>query len=197
MKLLFTPDDLGTAFNDLTRAARGYVPSQLRSGETAVGVLKLMEAAVRFTAQLAIEAGEEERDLGPVRDLEGTLIAKLATWVVDDDDGEVPLRLWTHDMSCVIGELARAAHHYAHPRSSSSVGVVKYVMETLPRNLTVAAVAFTIQLVLEETELPAVAMRGLEGELIRKLEAPWECGEIPLSVDVQDGPTWGSFSEKE
>lgn len=171
---------------------------QLRSGEPAVGVLKLMEAAVRFTAQLAIEAGEEERDLGPARDLEGTLIAKLATWVVDDDDdGEVPLRLWTHDMSCVIEALARAAHHYAHPRPKSAAGGVKYVMETLPRNLTVAAVAFTIQLVLEETELPAVAMRGLEGELIRKLEAPWECGEIPLSVDVQDGPTWEALSEKE
>lgn len=155
-----------------------------------------MDAAVRFTSQLAIEAGEEERDLGHARDLEGTLIAKLATWVDDAvDDGEVPLRLWPHDMSCVIEALARAAHHYAHPCPTS--GLVKYVMETLPRNLTVAAVAFTIQLVLEETELPAVAMRGLEGELIRKLEAPWECGEIPLSVDVQDGPTWGSLSEKE
>ena len=195
MKLLFTTDVLGTAFNDLTRAAHGYVPLQLRSGEPAAGLPQLTEAAVRFTAQLAIEAGEEVRDLGHARDLEGTLIAKLATWV--DDDGGALLRLCTHDMSCVIEALARAAHHYAHPRPKSAVGGVKYVMETLPRNLTVAAVAFTIQLVLEETDLPAVAMRGLESALIRKLEAPWECGEIPLSADVQDGPTWEALSEKE
>lgn len=195
MKLIFTVESLGNAFNELTKAARGYVPSHLRSGEPGAGLPQLMDAAVRFTAQLAIEAGEEERDLGHTRDLEGTLIAKLATWV--DADGEVTLRLWTHDMNCVIGGLTLAAYHYAHPHPSSVKGVVKYVMETLPRNLTIAAVAFTIQLVLEETELPAAAMRGLEGELIRKLEAPWEFGAIPLSVDVQEGPTWGSLSEKE
>ena len=178
MKLLLTATGMGNAFNDLTRAARGYVPSQLR----------LMDAAVRFTIQLAIDAAE--RDQGHARDLERTLIAKLSTWI--DTDGEVTLRLWTHDMCCVIGALTRAAYHYAHPK-----GVVKHVMKTLSKNLTVAAVAFTIQLVLEETELPAVAMRGLERELIRKLEEPWEIGEIPLSVDVQDGPTWGSIPEKE
>lgn len=195
MKLLFTAMDLWKAFNDLTRAARGYVPSQLRSGGTGAGLSQLMGAAVRFTAQLAIEAGEEEHDMGHARDLEGTLIAKLATWF--DEDGEVTLRLWTHDMNCVIDGLTRAAQHYAHPHPPSVKDVVKYVMETILRNLTVAAVAFTIQLVLEETELPAVAMRSLEGELIRKLEAPWEFGEISLSVNVQEGPTWEALSEKE
>jgi hypothetical protein len=195
VKLIFTVESLGNAFNELTKTARGYVPSHLRSGEPGAGLPQLMDAAVRFTAQLAIEAGEEAHDLGDAHDLEGTLIAKLATWV--DKEGEVTLRLWTHDMSCVIEGLTRAAHRYAHPHPPLVTGVVKYVMETLPRNLTIAAVAFTIQLVLEETKLPAVGMRGLEGELIRKLEAPWEFGEIPLSVDVQNGPSWGSLSEKE
>lgn len=81
---------------------------------------------------------------------------------------EVTLRLWTHDMSCVISALSRAAL-YAQPHVPSSAGVTRLVMETLPRNLTIAAVAFTTQLVLEETELSA----------------------------VEDGETWGSLPEKD
>lgn len=190
MKLLFTNAGLGNVFNALTKAARDYVSPQ------DTGLPQLMEAAVRFTVELAIEAPVVAlRRSGHPHDLESMLIAKLATWV--DEDGAVTLRLWTHDMSCVIGALAQAAHHYAHPQSPSAGGVVKYVMETLPRNLTIAAVAFTIQLVLEETELSAAPMRALESELIRLLEAPWEFGALPLSVDVQDGPSWEALSEKE
>ncbi len=190
MKLLFTHAGLGTVFNELTKAARGYVSPQ------DTGLPQLMEAAVRFTVELAIEAPVValRRSEDHPHDLESLLIAKLATWV--DEDGAVTLRLWTHDMSCVIGSLALAAHRYAHPQPASVSGVVKYVMETLPRNLAIAAVAFTIQLVLEETELPVASMRALESELIRLLEAPWEFGEIPLSVDVQDGPSWETLSEK-
>ena len=187
MKLLFSATSLGNAFNELTTSARGYVPSQLRSGELAVGMTPLMNAAIRFTSQLVIELLEYAPPKGYVQDLESVLIAKLATWI---DEGAMSLR--THDMICVIGELTRAAHNYAHPNAAS----VKHVMETLPRSLTIAAVTFTIQLALEETELPAVVLRGLESELIRKLEAPWEFGELPLSVDVQDGPTWGSPSPR-
>ena len=191
MKLIFTVARIGDAFNELTRAAREYVPSQLRSGgEPAAGIPQLVNAAVRFTCQLAIEV-EHAPPEGHVRDLESALIAKLATWV--SESGEMTLRLWTHDMSGAFGALMGAAYYYAHPHSAS----VKYVIETLPRNLTIAAVAFTIQLALEETALPAVAMRGVESALIRELEAPWEFGEIPLSVDVQDGPTWESLSSKE
>ena len=190
MKLFFTAMHLGDAFNELTRAARGYVPSRLRSGEPAAGIPQIVNAAVRFTCQLAIEV-EHAPPQSHVRDLESMLIVKLATWT--DEAGEMTLGLWTHDMSCVVGELMAAAYYYAHPHPAS----VKYVMETLPRNLTIAAVAFTIQLALEETELPAVAMRDLESALIRELEAPWEFGEIPLSVDVQDGPTWEALSSKE
>jgi hypothetical protein len=189
MKLLFSASSLGNAFNELTTSARGYVPSQLRSGELAVGMVPLMNAAIRFTSQLVIELLEYAPPKDHVRDLESTLIAKLATWI--DEAGTMSLR--THDMICVIGDLTRAAHHYAYPNAAS----VKHVMETLPRNLTIATVAFTIQLALEETELPAVVLRGLESELIRKLKEPWEFGELPLSVDVQDGPTWESLSEKE
>lgn len=195
MKLFFTSAALGNAFNVLTRATRWYIPSQQRVGKVAVGVPQLMDAAIRFSIQLAIDAAG--RDQAPTRDLESTLIAKLATWV--NDDGGLTMRLWTHDMACVLEDLTRAAYAYAHPYPPSvgvAGGVVKHVMETLPRNLTVAAVAFTIQLVLEETQLPAVALRGLESELIRTLEGPWEFGEISLSVDVQDGPSWGSLPEK-
>lgn len=191
MKLLFTNARLGNVFNALTNAARGYVSPH------DTDLSQLMEAAVRFTVELAIEAPVValRRREGHPNDLESLLIAKLASWV--DEDGTVTLRLWTHDMSCVIGALAQAAHRYTHPQPPSTGGVVKYVMETLPRNLTIAAVAFTIQLVLEETDLSAAPMRALEGELIRQLEAPWEFGELPLSVDVQDGPSWEALSAKD
>ena len=62
MKLIFTTANLGNAFNALTSADRRYVPPQQRVDEA--GLPQLMNAAVRFTIQLAIEAGEGARDLG-------------------------------------------------------------------------------------------------------------------------------------
>jgi hypothetical protein len=191
VKLLFT-DKLWDTFAALTRAARGYVPADLHAKEPAIGFGQFVDAAVRFTVQLAIDAAEY--DQVQAHDLESALIIKLASWI--DEEGARALRLWTHDMSCVIGALTHAAHHFAYPRPGKDV--VQYVLEIRPRNLAVAAVAFTIQLALEETELPVAAMRELENALMRKLEAPWELDyEIPLSVDTSHGPTWESLAEKD
>lgn len=77
--------------------------------------------------------------------------------------------LLTHDLTCVLGELARAAAHY--PRGKLSA------LPHLPRDLAVAAVAFTIQLAIDEGECDPAQMRALESKLIAKLEAPDEGGQ--------------------
>jgi hypothetical protein len=70
--------------------------------------------------------------------------------------------LMTHDLTCVLGELARAAANY--PRGKLST------LPMLPRDLAVAAVAFTIQLAIEQEGRDPEQLRALERELIAKLE---------------------------
>ncbi len=229
MKLIFSSSALLGAFNALTAAARSYVPPQplsskpstrsvrppgpeapLRIMNAAVGIVQLLDAAVRFTVQLAVTVAERDQDKArrtldlvaaqqgssssaqrrPLPALESELIAKLSTW--DDKEGTLALRLSTHDIDCVIGELGRAARRYASPQQDTSL---MHVVEILPRNLTVAAVAFTIQLAIEETERSVDEMRSLEAQLIAELEEPWDPFKVPLSVDVQEGPSWGSLPE--
>ena len=73
--------------------------------------------------------------------------------------------LMTHDLSCTLGNLATAASLY--PKDAP------YPPTTEPtRNLLVAAVAFTIQLAIDEGGRDPDQMRVLERELIAKLEVP-------------------------
>jgi hypothetical protein len=70
----------------------------------------------------------------------------------------------THDLSCALGELGSAARRYALPKALSSEWPVT-------GELSIAAVAFTIQLAIEEGGNPA-DLRKLERELIAKLKTP-------------------------
>ena len=63
-------------------------------------------------------------------------------------------------------------------------------MEVLPRDLAIAAVAFTIQLAIDEAGQGANTMRPLEERLISKLEEPWKFSAVPLSVEGSHGETW-------
>jgi hypothetical protein len=212
MELIFSSSALD-AFNALTAAARGCEPTQMLSEAFKVGGIQLLEAAVRFTIQFAIAAAERDLDkarrtwdlvtgrqaapskpLRPSRVLEDELLGKLTTW--RDEEGALVPRLWTHDISCVIGALVQAARNYAYPRQLSSGAAVLHAVETLPRNLAVAAVAFTIQLAIEETERDAVEMRALETGLISELEKPWGPLKVPLSVDVLEGLSWEELPEE-
>ena len=185
MKLIFSSTDLWRVFNELTRAAQKE------------DALQLMEAAVAFTTRFALATplfAATDRDQAEVRALERELISKLKTW--RDDEGSMKLCLMSYDVECVVCALARAAQRYAFPPQVSSESAVKLATEmSLPRNLTIAAVAFTIQLAIEETERDAAVMRSLERAMISELDDPWEFGAIPLSVDVQDGPPWSSPEE--
>ena len=72
----------------------------------------------------------------------------------------------THDLSCTLGALVVAAFRI-HPSAPQ-------LQPTAPsRELMVAAVAFTIQLAIDEGGRDPAEMRVLERELIAKLEAPW------------------------
>ena len=71
--------------------------------------------------------------------------------------------LMTHDLTCVLGDLVRAASHY--PRGKPST-----LAEALPRDLAVAAIAFTIQLAIDEAGCDPDQMRMLESVLIARLE---------------------------
>ena len=69
----------------------------------------------------------------------------------------------THDLTCVVGALAHAASSY--PRGAPSA------ISPLPRDLAVAAVAFAVQLAIDEAGADPESLRALEGELIAALEA--------------------------
>ena len=185
MKLIHASASLWRAFNELTAAAQK------------ADALSLMEAAVMFTTQLALASrlfAATERDQAEVRSLESDLISTLKTW--RDDEGAMKLRLMTYDVECVVGDLARAAQRYACPQRSASDADIRHAVKSLPRSLTIAAVAFTIQLALEKAERDAAALRSLERAMISALGAPWEPFDaIPLSVDVQDGPSWEPLKE--
>lgn len=68
--------------------------------------------------------------------------------------------LLTHDLSCVIENLGIAAARYAPTRG----------FNRRLRDLAVAAVAFTIQLAIEQPDSDPAALRLLEKALIAKLE---------------------------
>lgn len=70
----------------------------------------------------------------------------------------------THDLSCAFGELARAARRYPDDARLGSSW-------ERARDLAVAAVAFTVQLAIDETGRDSAEMRALERELIGKLKA--------------------------
>jgi hypothetical protein len=179
-------NDLWEALEALKSAAYRYTPSN----ET--GVPKhLIEAAVAFTIQLAIEAG---RSSDEAHELERAVISKLGTW--HDEWGAMTLRLvMTHDMSCVLSDLARAARRYALPQLvASESAAIRVAQRIVPRDLTVAAVAFTIQLGIEDApDSDLGALRAMEREMISTLDEPCEFGKIPLCVDVQHGETWGAL----
>lgn len=193
MKLIFASVKLWNAFSTLTSVSRSYVPPRtvrdvrglLDRVEAAVGLPQLADAAVGFTIQLALDEGK--LDDGKAAVLARALTDKLSTW--RGEDGALRLVLWTHDMSCVIDGLSRAAQRYALPPQAAA-GTLKSFVEGLLRDLAVAAVAFTMQLEIED------ALRNLERELIALLEDPWELGTIPLAVDVGHGPSWGSLSDE-
>ena len=68
----------------------------------------------------------------------------------------------THDLSCTLGDLGVAASQYHKD--------APYPPTTEPsRNLLVAAVAFTIQLAIDEGGQDPAAMRTLERVLIAKI----------------------------
>ena len=73
--------------------------------------------------------------------------------------------LLTHDLSCTLGQLAAAACRY--PGDDR-------VLDVTARpacDLVVAAVAFTIQLAIDEGGRDPDEMRALERDLIARLEA--------------------------
>ena len=75
-----------------------------------------------------------------------------------------PLHM-THDLSCTLGDLSVAAGQY--PRD------MPYPTTTeVSRSLFVAAIAFTIQLAIDECGRDPDQMRALERELIARLEFP-------------------------
>ena len=188
MKLIYTSQNLWKAFNALTSAAQ-----KARAGSSLVtGRVPLMQAAVTFTGQLAIDAAAGDQT--EMQALAHDLRTKLASW--HDDDGGVKLRLMTHDMECVIGALARAANRYACPPQVSNA-TLTHAVESLQRDLVVAAVVFTSQFAIEEMGRNATEMFSLECALRRALEIPWEFGSITLKVDVQDGRPWGSAPSEE
>ena len=73
------------------------------------------------------------------------------------------LLVLTHDLSCAIGELERAARRCTRLVSSEPLSAVT--------DLAVAAVALTIQLAIDTTDRDPAEMRALESELIGKLKA--------------------------
>lgn len=72
------------------------------------------------------------------------------------------LLLMTHDLSCTVTSLITAAHRY--PQG------VPFQKPARDRDLTVAAVAFAVQLAIDHADADPEQMRQLEGKLIAKLE---------------------------
>lgn len=68
--------------------------------------------------------------------------------------------LLTHDLSCVIGNLATAATRYDPAKG----------FDRRLTDLAVAAVAFTIQLAIDQPGSDPTELRALERALIAKLE---------------------------
>ena len=90
----------------------------------------------------------------------------------------------THDLSCTIGDLDRAARKSSintGPRCSTQLvaseplGAVTKLVASEPlgtvTDLAVAAIAFTIQLAIDTTDRDPTEMRALEHDLIGKLKA--------------------------
>lgn len=146
-----------------------------------------MNAAISFMIQLSI--GALARDQAEARGLERGLLDKLSTWC--DEEGVLLLRPWTHDMHCVLGALEQAAQRYAQPAKFS---VALKSFEGLSRSLAVAAVAFSIQLMLEETSSDPGVTRSLESALISALGEPWKRGAFSSTVDPEAGLTWEALA---
>ena len=135
----FATRELWDAFSKLKDAARSYIPPP-----SDLSVKPLMRAAIVFTAQLAIDATGSDRD--ETRALEQALLSRLETW--QNKAGVMELRLMIYDLAYVIETLTRSARRYAllHPSPME----IQQIMEVLPRDLAIAAVAFTIQLAIDE-----------------------------------------------
>ena len=168
----FTTPDLWNTFDALRSAACYYTPPP---SDPSVG--PLMGAAVAFTIQLAIDASG--RDPDEAHALERELLTTLETW--QNKDGAMELRLMVYDLECVIGALIQAAHRYADVSPT----------KILPRSLAIAAVAFSIQLAIDEAGRESSAMRSLERSLISRLKEAWRFDAVPLSVEVAHGEPWG------
>jgi hypothetical protein len=70
--------------------------------------------------------------------------------------------LLTHDLSCVIGNLAVSAARQRSPSSGRA---------PMPsRNLMIAAVSFAVQLAIDESGADPDQMRALERSMVAKLE---------------------------
>lgn len=72
--------------------------------------------------------------------------------------------LMTHDLSCTLGQLALAACRCPHVTTTD-------ITSPPTRDLVIAAVAFTIQLAIDEAGRDPVEMRALESALLAALEA--------------------------
>lgn len=142
----------GEVFAILTGEASRYTPGPLLNLDQA---LPLMTAAVRFTCQLASCTAEWPHTKG--QELELELIGKLATQA---QEGRLWMLVATHDVYCVIRDLAGNAQRYAKG------------LEIFHRNLAIAAVALTAQFAIEWGTVTGI--RDLEIALISRLQGPWK-----------------------
>lgn len=69
--------------------------------------------------------------------------------------------LMTHDLTCTISDLCGAAVRYSREKL--------FTLSGMPRDLAVAAVAFTVQLAIDLTDRDPADLRALERDLIAKL----------------------------
>lgn len=77
------------------------------------------------------------------------------------------LRLLTHDLSCTIDNLGKAA------RRHSPIAAITSHERDPSHNLLVAAIEFTIQLAIDQGDQDPAAMRALESALMSKIvDAP-------------------------
>jgi hypothetical protein len=101
------------------------------------------------------------------------------------------------NVECVLEALMRTAQRYALLPPSPTEAMWKQVVEIRLKNLAVAAVAFTIQLAIDEAGREATALRSLERALIFKLEEPWKFGTVALAVEGTHGETWEALSKED
>lgn len=165
--LVFSAQHFENAFSALALAACNC-GDRLRNIQPQERI-HLMAGAIRFTAQLAL--GMTDSDPVRIREFDRLLTSKLATW--DNEKRPLAAALYlcqSHDMACALEQLKTAACHYTsiclHLKDMST----PWRWHKAASALSQAAVAFTSQLSIEESEV-CTEIRTLERCLISKLEA--------------------------